>query len=299
MPSKSLPDVQLRTEVTQPQGNGKAGKCSPKRWLQLLLCAAISIVAMAALLIVLRNRHSNRDEDARRAVNISGVPVYNYNLRHDIRNTTRVQTYRQLRGQAAYDWILQLKVDATAVKIQKLCTQLPANARCTFVGNPDKGGLPLVVLRATQPELESCLLDHKDLLDHAEADVTLNVAADANAADSEVPWGLDRINARSGLDGKYNSTAKGHGVHVYVADTGIRTTHVDFMDDTGTSRAVPAIEVNEDGIVECDKLNADCAGDDHGHGTHVAGTVGGKTFGVATGVLLHSVKVAWPIGSWR
>merc|ERR1711959_37813 len=88
-----------------------------------------------------------------------------------------------------------------------------------------------------------------------------------------------------------NSSGKGRGVHVYVADTGIRFSHSEFMVADGTSRAVPTIEVLGNGVVECDDSNTECAADDHGHGTHVAGTVGGKNHGVAKEATLHSIKI--------
>jgi len=95
-------------------------------------------------------------------------------------------------------------------------------------------------------------------------------------------WGLDRIDARSGLDGTYRYTSTGSGVTVYIIDTGIRFDHAEFKNPDGTSRAVSGYDAVED------DTNAD---DCHGHGTHVAGTVGGKTYGVAKAVGLVAVRV--------
>jgi aqualysin 1 len=91
-------------------------------------------------------------------------------------------------------------------------------------------------------------------------------------------WGLDRIDHVSRpLNGTYVYTSTGSGVNVYIIDTGIRTTHSQFA-----GRASVAIDTVNDG-----RNGLDC----HGHGTHVSGTVGGSTYGVAKAVRLFSVRV--------
>jgi subtilisin family serine protease len=98
-------------------------------------------------------------------------------------------------------------------------------------------------------------------------------------------WGLDRIDQRARpIDGKYNYDFTGSGIDAYIFDTGIRYDHTDF----GGRAVFGSDQIGGDG--------SDC----NGHGTHVAGTVGGTTYGVAKGVRLIAVRVlnCSGSGSW-
>jgi len=103
----------------------------------------------------------------------------------------------------------------------------------------------------------------------------------AAAAQTGVIWNLDRIDQRgissSGYDNRYTYASTGAGIDVYVVDTGIYEQHVEFG-----GRAQNIFNAVNDGID-----NTDC----HGHGTHVGGTIGAATYGVAKGVTLLGVKV--------
>lgn len=124
---------------------------------------------------------------------------------------------------------------------------------------------------------------------HARATVLVGVGAAttliAQAAGAAGPfvqrnpqnYGLDRIDQRNlPLSNSYTVREDGAGVTAYVVDTGIRTTHKDFG-----GRAVSGIDVIDGGKAD------DC----NGHGTQVAGILGGKTYGVAKAVKLVAVRV--------
>ena len=98
----------------------------------------------------------------------------------------------------------------------------------------------------------------------------------ADATQSNPPWGLDRIDQRNRpLSGTYTFNWTGSGVRAYVIDTGIRTSHTQFG-----GRASNVFDA-------FGGSGADC----NGHGTHVAGTIGGSTYGVAKSALLRGVRV--------
>ncbi|MFP2904207.1 S8 family serine peptidase [Pyxidicoccus sp. 3LFB2] len=101
---------------------------------------------------------------------------------------------------------------------------------------------------------------------------------EVNAVQTQAQWSLDRIDTRArAYDQRYVQSTTGQGVNVYVLDTGIRSSHADFG-----GRVTPGFTAFNDGLG-----TEDC----QGHGTHVAGSIGGTTYGVAKGVKLHAVRV--------
>ncbi len=100
----------------------------------------------------------------------------------------------------------------------------------------------------------------------------------ATGTESPATWGLDRIDQRNlPLDNSYTYAQSGQGVTAYIIDTGINTDHREF-----SGRASAGYSAISDG-----RGSTDC----NGHGTHVAGTVGGETYGVAQDVNLVAVRV--------
>jgi subtilisin family serine protease len=119
---------------------------------------------------------------------------------------------------------------------------------------------------------------------------TQNVAATpSDYAALPTGWGyhLDRVDQRNSLagstqaeKGSYNYTETGAGVTAYVIDSGVNHQHIEFG-----GRATPGFDAFRT------KTHADFGKDCNGHGTHVAGILGGKNFGVAKNVNIVSVRV--------
>lgn len=110
-------------------------------------------------------------------------------------------------------------------------------------------------------------------VDYIEVDQTVQI----DATQSPATWGIDRIDQRNlPLSNSYTYNNTGSGVTAYIIDTGIRFSHNEFG-----GRAVSGYDAVDGGSAD------DC----NGHGTHVAGTVGGSTYGVAKGVRLVGVRV--------
>lgn len=99
-----------------------------------------------------------------------------------------------------------------------------------------------------------------------------------SAVQTAAPWGLDRLDqAALPLDRRYEYDGGAQNVRAYVIDTGVNIEHVEFE-----GRAAHGFDA-----IDGDNIASDC----NGHGTHVAGSVGGRTYGVAKDVKLVGVRV--------
>lgn len=137
------------------------------------------------------------------------------------------------------------------------------------VADQFSAAIAAVVVSATDEGLKELASD--DRVAYIEANQTVSTSAVQYGA----TWGIDRIDSRYGTDNNYTYNYTASGVHAYVIDTGINTSHSEFSGRIGA------------GYSSIGGSPSDC----NGHGTHVAGTIGGSTYGVAKGVILHPVRV--------
>ncbi|RPJ19719.1 MAG: S8 family peptidase [Planctomycetaceae bacterium] len=119
--------------------------------------------------------------------------------------------------------------------------------------------------------------DHTKLMGYRLAQPKEEEGYEIQAVQANAGWNLDRIDMRFGLlDGQYTYVRDGAGVDIYVMDTGVLATHVDFEGRaTFLHNAIP------------DRINRDC----NGHGTHVAGIAASRTYGVAKKASIFGVRV--------
>ena len=123
-------------------------------------------------------------------------------------------------------------------------------------------------------EQQAARLANDPRVDYVEEDGVVSLGTTQTGA----TWGLDRIDQQNlPLDGNYTYNATGSGVKAYIIDTGIRATHTQIA-----GRVISGFTAINDGLG---------TNDGNGHGTHVSGTVGGTTYGVAKNVTLVAVRV--------
>lgn len=151
-------------------------------------------------------------------------------------------------------YIVQYKDNVNAEAKSEALTQQGIEVKDTFSHSMNAS-----VVIASPKEIESL---------KASVDVSLiEIDQPVKISGATSIWGLDRIDQRTGRDGQYNIGNEGAGVNAYVVDSGIRSSHVEFSG---------RITAGWNGINDGRGIE-DC----NGHGTHVAGTIAGTTYGVA------------------
>lgn len=171
-------------------------------------------------------------------------------------------------------YIVVLKDGAS---LPEVANSLASSARAT-AGEKFENSLRGFVLKGDLAAAQAVASDAR--VAWVEEDAVVTVAGTGSTS-PVASWGLDRIDDRAlPLDGSYSWNADGAGVDVYIIDSGIRSSHVEFGGRVDTSNAYNAIFWDSFGTEDC-----------YGHGTLVAGTVAGSTYGVATWATLHPVRV--------
>jgi len=146
---------------------------------------------------------------------------------------------------------------------------------CEFIGHPDSGGVPFVVMK-DEGLMRTTVLANQGAIQAVEND---GVFYDDDISESDVAaasWGVTRVGA--GSPGR-----TGSGVNIYVLDSGVRVTHQDFG-----GRAIPTLSAETIPPTECNG-DTSCAVDDRGHGSHCAGSAGGTSFGVAPSATIRAM----------
>jgi aqualysin 1 len=163
---------------------------------------------------------------------------------------------------------------AAAARAEQVILRTPAGRVTHVYAHAIRG------FAAEMTEEEAIALSEDPAVRYVEEDSIV----EANVTQTNATWGLDRIDqAARPLSGTYTYTRTGSGVNAYIIDTGIRRTHTQFG-----GRAFVGFDAINDG-----RNSNDC----NGHGTHVAGTVGSSTYGVAKSVRLFAVRVLSCSGS--
>jgi subtilisin family serine protease len=181
--------------------------------------------------------------------------------------------FRRVRAEKriANQYIVVLKDDVEDVEAEAL------RLARDFGGDRNEGHTYHRALKGfsvRMPEQQALRLANDPRVEFVEEDGVVSLGTTQTGA----TWGLDRIDQRDlPLNGTYTYTPTGTGVRVYIIDTGIRATHTQFA-----GRVISGFTAINDGLG---------SNDGNGHGTHVAGTVGGSTYGVAKNVTLVAVRV--------
>lgn len=160
----------------------------------------------------------------------------------------------------------------------------------------------ILAIAATLPETALNALRHRTSIEYIESDANVSIASPTPVTPTpHVGWGLDRIDQRERLPGPadlptyprenfaaYAMPGTGKGVAAYVLDTGIRTSHGEF----GGFASAPGPVVPRTAFpLYTAVLDGQGTNDCHGHGTHVAGILAGKSFGVAKDASVFAVRV--------
>jgi len=226
--------------------------------------ASSGLVSAAAVASLWSSGNALRKAKRQVSAQLAGVPLY------------RAESHG-----LADQWMVAFGKEATDATLEEFCSQ---NGPCKAMGHPDEGGIPYVVVKAPEKVLESSIAAHRSSVAYVEQDAEAEDFVDEASAPEDVSWGVSAV-------GVQYASNKGRGVNVYVLDSGVRVSHSDFG-----GRAIPLYDAYFSPPKVCDGTDMTCAGDDRGHGTHVAGSVGGTAHGVAPESTLWAMQRGRSLG---
>jgi len=211
---------------------------------------------------------------------IAGAPVVNYQMAYGGK-----PKLNELEETLQEEWIVMMKEGTTDAQIEAMCKV--AQNGCRMSGHPDAGGVAFLDMHGTEKDLEAVIESSNGAVQLVEVDQILSLIPELDVEPaSSSSWGLDRVGSR-GRTGN-----QGAGTHIFILDTGVRSTHNDFG-----ARAIPQVDFSPiTGRKECNG-DLSCAADNQGHGTHCAGTAAGGTFGVASQAKVYGIKVLGDSGA--
>jgi subtilisin family serine protease len=213
------------------------------------------------------------------------------NSKSNVKHLAGVPMFNADRVQMSRDGSADFIVMAEKKEVSNLCSA--AGKACVSMGHPNEGGVAYVKFHGREQDLATVLQRAPGAAKFVEPDLPTEIPEnelpqaeekERDSSENILLWGLSRV-------GRGERPNSGKGAHVYVLDTGIRTTHNDFE-----GRAVPTLDMTTGGAVECNG-DQECANDKQGHGTHCSGTVAGVTYGVAPETTVYAVKVLSDSGS--
>lgn len=253
---------------------------------------SIRSVALAVLLSVVACQEVLLTDGIETEKTIAGVPVRSYSMAY--KGLTSSAAVVKVMG-SDFMSVVDAKESWIAV-FKKGCSKDHVDAACNTAGEQciqKRGGsfFSYVAVRDVTEVTLASMVGAAPCIDFFEPDFiqtipelpTLVGTGRSVAAPSSNPWHFDTIAVAQ-------RPGTGAGVHVFILDTGINTNHAEF-----NGRAIPWSDPS-DGKNVCGNSNG-CAFDNHGHGTHVAGSVAGETTGVAPAARLYAVKVLSDQGS--